>query len=336
MEASTRNLDIDLVKHVYREKTYIVRNKGMEFFEGSTFEDLKKDCGADELKLLDIPELLTEELKVLIDVSDTFYHFFTETLPLIVKLHRVDPSIRFVLYVRKSWRLETDSFIDVLFDVLEELDAKWTVLDIHHEDFFPACRIRNFLRTDPSVFNFHASTSLADISRAALLLQQKYLGSVDTTPWRKIYIPYSPKNPTGFGSVYIKNGSYRDDARMNDEWKIQQYFLDAGYEVIMTKQEFEAGGIAEQIRFMSEVAVLASISSSGLTNMLFMQPGGKVVELAAEVVVPSHTGPDGLVRTKQSVPPYYQLSFGMGHTHVMVPTNRDPDVAIERLKKVEV
>jgi hypothetical protein len=302
------------------------------FLAEPTIEDLINTCGTDQntLKILDIPELDSDELKVLFYVHDKFYHFFADTLPFLLKLYNLDPKIRFVLYIKKSEHINSEPFLEVLFEVLEHLDAKWTVLESVYEDqFFPVCKIRNFIQTDERVFNLHGAISLKDTARGVELLKSKYLSELEVkAPWRKIYIPI--QTSSDFGDVYAEGGSYIDDARMYDPEKLEQYFVDSGYDVVVPERDFSS--IAEQMKFMSEVKVLASVSSSSLTNAIFMAPGGVVIEVAAEIVVPNVVGTDGRVRTKQEIPlEFYKLSFGMGHTHIMVPTNRDANVAILKL-----
>lgn len=335
MEASTRNLDIDISAHLITDTKFVVRNSSdSAFVAGDSIDSLKDACSLDELNLVDVPELLSDELKVLIYVHDKFYHFFVDSLPFILKLHKLYPDARFVLYIKRSKQINSEPFLHVMFELLEELKIKYNVFNFKYEDkSSDACLMKNFVRTDETVFNVHAALTLQDLVETSNLLKRKY---VDETiePWRKVYIPFAGGSED-FGDVYVEDGSYPNDIRMHDELKLQTYFRSIGYEIVTPERDFS--GIAEQVRFMSEVSLLCSVSSSALTNSLFMQPGGKIVELAAEVVVPSGVRDDGYVKTSQSIPlEYYPLSFAMGHSHLMVPTNRDADATISRLANLKV
>lgn len=335
MEASTRDINTDIFHYLVKEETYLVRNNhDSTFVMHEVFSGLKQHCSVKHLDLIDLPEVAPDELKAVVYVHDKFYHFFVESLPLILKLHKINPNIKFILYIKTSKDINSQPFLDVLFDVLKDLNIKYVVVSSTSEDkFFPACRISNFIRTDETVFNLHSELSLKDVDYAMSILKKKYLDVEleNKEPFRRVYLAMG-NTAREFGDVYTSDGSYGDDARIYDEHKLREHFLDAGYEVFMPEEKFST--IAEQISYMSEVAVLASVSSSALTNSLFMKPGGQVIEIVAEVVVPSGIDSQGYVKTKQAIPAEYSpLSFLMGHTHLMVPTNRDADVALERLKK---
>lgn len=337
MEASTRNTKIDLSRYLIKDEKYIVNSSVLAtFLMGNTFEHLQNMCADQRADSpltsspSDVIELAPEGLKAVIDVHDKFYHFFAETFPLILKVHRLYPDITFILYIKQLKHIKSDTFLEVLFDCLDSLGVKY--IDVRtpsEEEYSPVYKISNFLTTDKTWRDIHATLTLKDIEYAASYLKSRYI--VDTEkvkPFRRVYL--SGKFSTEiFGWVDTDN-SYRNDVRLYKEEKLRKFFMDAGYEYVNPEQKFST--IAEQIRFMSEVSVLASVSSSGLTNALFMQPGGKVIEVVAEIVVPK--GPNGpFVSTRQSIPfEYHPLSFIMGHTHLMIPTNRDADVAIEKLK----
>jgi hypothetical protein len=338
MEASTRYINTDLSRYLVKEDTYLVRNNhDSTFVMHEVFGGLKQHCSVNHLDLIDLPGVTPDELKAVVYVHDKFYHFFVESLPLILKLHKIDKKIKFILYIKMSEDINSQPFLDVLFDVLKDLEVKYLVVNSTSKDkFFPACKISNFIRTDETVFNLHSELSLKDVEYAMSVLKKKYLDVEleSREPFRKIYLAMG-SSAKEFGDVYTSDGSYGDDARMNDEHKLQEHFLAAGYEVFMSEEKFAT--IPEQIKYMSEVAVLASVSSSALTNSLFMKPGGQVIEIVAEVVVPSGVDDKGYVKTRQAIPAEYSpLSFLMGHTHLMIPTNRDADLAIKKLKAAGV
>jgi len=83
---------------------------------------------------------------------------------------------------------------------------------------------------------------------------------------------------------------------------------------------------------MTEVKTLVSLTSSGLTNMIFMQTGQTVVEIQAEIVLHIHQEQSRQETLLQRLHPFYQvLSYMRDHVIVSVPSNRDPNKVIETL-----
>jgi hypothetical protein len=192
-------------------------------------------------------------------------------------------------------------------------------------------KIKNFITTDRRWFDYHRALTLLDVEAAVSCLKYLYLSEpVRAKPFRKVYLKRLP-SPEVIGSVYTEDGSYPNDVRMYDEDKLVEFFVDNGYEIVIPEEKFES--LAEQINYMSEVDTLAAVSSSGLINSLFMQPGQKVIEILAEIVNINYLREDGLLTTTQGLPmEYYPLSFLLGHSHIMISTKRDASVAIRKLE----
>jgi hypothetical protein len=258
-----------------------------------------------------------------------------DAIPLILKIYKIHPDAKFVLYLRGDTNSEkTNIFHQCLLEVLEELGADYFIiyngLSNNHS---PVYKISNFIYLDHTKFNIHDALSLLDIKDTVDFLKAKYLEpNKAKVGGKKVYLT-RPRIEHDFGAeVFSEDGSYANDVRIYEEPKLKDYFLNKGYELLLPETKFTSFG--EQIRYMSEVEVLAAVSSSGLTNCLFMEPGSQVIEILAEVVTARSIRPDGQLSTNQKLPAeYFPLSFLMGHNHLMIPTNRSADVAIERLRR---
>lgn len=339
MEASTRVKKIDLSRYLTEETKYVVQYKGDLFFDGESLDELLTVChteapGSEPVFVVrSHDELLSDELKVLICIEDRMYHFLADHLPLIYKLYRLNPDIRFVLYINKSIKeLDVNIFQDCLFDVLHSLDAKYTVIENDPDsDYSPVYKIANYITTDQRVFGHNQNLSLLDVRDAINYVKDLYLSDIEPVePFRKIYLARTFSDRE-LGSIRSTDDGYTDDIRMYEEEALSNYFKEAGLEIVYPELRFK--NLRDQIQFMSEVKTLVAVTASGLSNGLFMKPGQKIIEILAEVVTVRTLDEEGYVVLDQILPSEYQpLSFLMGHTHVMVSTFRDPYKAIEEFE----
>lgn len=75
----------------------------------------------------------------------------------------------------------------------------------------------------------------------------------------------------------INKLDFTDDFRIDDEVKLEGLMESLGFEIVYTGR-FKS--IEEQIKFFDQVGIVVALSGSGLTNLLFMREGTKVVELS--------------------------------------------------------
>lgn len=341
MELSTRDGRFSLDDFIVYDARQVIQYGGSRFVVANFVEELevlsREEIGVELNKRLleDSTELCSSnELKVLIHVSDRMYHVLLDTIPLVVKIHKLHPEARFVFYLRGNpGAEETNMFHKCLIDVLEELGASYFLIyNEYGTPHSPVYKVTNFICLDHVKYNIHDAISLLDVKAAVDLIKRMYVKSEGLVPNKKVYLT-RPDMPKTFykQTVFTDDGSYPDDLRIYEEEKLKEYFLGQGYEIVTPEKKFQS--FAEQVQFMSEVSELAAVSCSGLTNSLFMQPNGKVIEIMAEVVTEKYVLPDGRLATNQMLPTeYFPLSFIMGHTHRMIPTNRDSDVAIQKLR----
>jgi capsular polysaccharide biosynthesis protein len=74
-----------------------------------------------------------------------------------------------------------------------------------------------------------------------------------------------------------------NDNRLDNEEVLEQYFESLGYEIVCPD---DFNSFQEQLNYMYSVKKLVSVSGSGLTNSLFMQPSQTVVELVTPLCIP--------------------------------------------------
>jgi hypothetical protein len=344
MEPSTRTLKIDIAGLIEREPAYITTfHEFGRFIVSDTLENLRtidsgnSDKADAEFFVSTSEDMVSEEVKVLIPVEDTFYHFFIDSLPALLKLHKQDPSILFVLYLQKARPNPAyEKFLSLLFRILDSINIKYKLIPtVVGMDFAPVYRISNYVLIDQRI-NIHEVLTFVDIQYSVALAfkaarDDKWDEADLDPPFRKIYLTRGGKGGN-LGPIPEDYEFYRDDLRMYEEEKLEKFFSDLGYEIVDPETKFDS--IMEQIFYMREVKTLVSVTCSGLANMIFMQPGQTIIELQAELVqIPANATGNKLI-PKQNLHNFYQpLSFMGEHTYIGVPSRRDPEKVIEILSK---
>jgi hypothetical protein len=346
MEESTRHITIGDLKNLdpfSADEAYITTHQIFEDFSiAKSLETLRlslhnpdpTNLSDEELELVDTDELVSDQIKVLIYVQDTVYHFFIDSLAMILKIHKENPDVKFVLYLQKARYSESiDNFYKLMHIVLDGEGVDYiTIPTVSGKDYTPVYRFNNYLCFD-SRFDIHHVLSFLDVEYMAdivLKYSRKHMNVTDPVePFRKLYVCRGEKSPD-LGPIANDYLDYRDDVRMNDHWKIEEFFASLGYDTFRPEKQFDS--IMEQIVYMSEVKTLVSITSSGLSNMIFMQPNQMVIELMAELVQVTRFDNYSFVYPDQKLHNFYSaLSFMRQHTYISIPSHRDPDKVIKTL-----
>jgi hypothetical protein len=349
MEESTRKLSVDLTNMVYKQESYITTHQLFEEFSiANSLEDLAMCLHSPnsigtrgiELDFVDTDEMISDETKVIMYVQDTIYHFFIDSLALILKIHKEHPGTQFVLYLQKArYSKSIDDFYKLLFIVLDGEGIKYkTVSTTSEKDYAPVYKFNNYVCIDRNVtvrnrWLRHHLISFLDVKHMADIVikhSKKYMNVAESVePFRKLYISRE-SSPADLGPVVEGYPDYKDDKRMNDLWKLEEFFVSMGYDAFRPEKQFSS--IMEQIVYMTEVKTLASITSSGLANMIFMQPNQTIIEIQAELVQAIRFDDDTYVYPEQRLHNHYStLAFMQEHTYTSIPSRRDPDKVIQAI-----
>jgi hypothetical protein len=344
VRASTTELDFDIWAHLNKEPAYITTTPLLGlFYKGATTEELLQDFSADknttDLSLLvsTSEDMNTGEVKVLVSVAEEFYHFFVDTLPLILKIHRGNSGVRFVLYLQRvEYNKQYEDFLVLLFGILDGEGVKYTsVSTVADQDFAPVYLFSNYIAIDKRTFDINDIVTMVDVKYAAsVAVLYSNIEDIDPAlerePTKKVYLSRGGRGGYS-GSIDAEYKYFQDDLRMHNESELEAFFSERGYEIIEPETKFKT--IMEQIDYMRQVKTLVSVTSSGLTNMLFMKPNQTVIEIQVEVV-DNEKGVelDGRPEFIQRLHPFYQvLSFIGDHTFLSLPSRRDPQAVIDKI-----
>lgn len=344
MEPSTRELKLDLDRLIHREPAYVTTfHEFGNFIAGDTVEKLNveffrdRDSCNTEFFISTSEEMLSPEVKVLIPIEDTFYHFFIDSLPALVKIHKQAPDALFVLYLQRARPNPSyEKFLDLLFRILGSTDIKYKLIStVVGMDFAPTYKFDNYILIDHKI-NIHEILTFVDIEYAIDVAfkcarDDKGEGGEMASPFRKVYLTRGGKGGD-IGPIAENYEFYKDDLRMYEEEKLEKFFADLGYEIVEPETKFDS--IMEQMAYMREVKTLVAVTCSGLANMIFMQKGQTVIELQAELVqVVGAMDPDNII-PKQNLHNFYQpLSFMGDHVYLGIASRRDAEKVIETLTR---
>lgn len=141
-------------------------------------------------------------------------------------------------------------------------------------------------------------------------------------PFRNVYVSRRKREELS-SKVEIdeaKGMFFNKDERIDDHESIEKYFIDLGYEIVYS-EKFKS--FQDQLDYFYETKTIASLSGSGLTNAVFMQPGGTLIEIVSPLVttVPPPYGPKDITNPfyVQEVHNFYKMvAFYMNHYYLAV------------------
>jgi len=344
MEPSTRKLRALSYAAQHDTKYVTTLHESHYFNTGNTREELivgngLENCPPTELDL----DFVSDDIKFMFKVDNVFYHFFIDSLPVILKLHREHPDYLILLYLQTALMTPlSHQIIDLLKVVLDGEGVKYKFIDrVPGYDYARIMKINNFAIADP-YFSGNNSTSFHDVKYAIDLVvkySKKVLGLENkvSTPHKKVFI--TGKSTTTFELVLSDiegYDGYLDDERMYDREKLEEFFAGKGYEIIDPAKAFDS--LFHQVLYFQEVETLAAVTCSGLANMVFMHPGQKVLEIQAELVqnVPVGNGMSGSKPLQGVHTMYSMLSFMKDHLLFSIPSHRAPEPIIKRLESSEI
>ena len=205
------------------------------------------------LKDKNILNLVDKDNKALVHLDGDFFPFLFQDIPGILYLYSRIKYRNFKIYI---YTLKEDSpnytnLKHFLIKYLTDINVKFEFLK---KKEFDGIAINNFVNIESSFDPFSA--------RLINSKTRKYLKSYTRIPFKKVFVARDKALPQ----------------RIDGDEKIKNFFMESGFEIIYPEQ-FES--FIDQINYFSECKVIAGISGSGLSNCIFMKPGGIMIELSS-------------------------------------------------------
>lgn len=114
---------------------------------------------------------------------------------------------------------------------------------------------------------------------------KEFVTNKDIKPYKNVFVSRAKREHGGLlGEIKeAETLSVNKDVRLDDHDGAEKYFADLGYEIVHSEffKTFQ-----EQLDYFYSVKTIASVSGSGLTNAVFMQPGiTTMIEIVTPLVV---------------------------------------------------
>ena len=313
--SGTSHICLELVSHdFYYESLEEIQSKTIHNFRLESSDLLK-----------------STSIKYLIRLDDPFFHVIYDSLTLVLALHRLDHSGIFILYRPRIESESTRKIYDYFEELFESKNISYLMLYPARDElidkmgyYSPVIETFNYIDIISYLNDNDIKFTLDDYlfaSREVLA----HLGPNTDAPHRRVYLSRSHIDHRQYETRDGHVG-YRDDVRLENEELLEDFFRSNGYEIVVPEHKFNT--FREQLEYMRSVKVLASVTSSGITNALFMEDGQTVIEIVAELVFPG----EDLTTEQTLFGTYIQTSYEKLHTHVCIPSRRDPKPVIKTLE----
>lgn len=243
---------------------------GMRFFAFNDKNIKRGFVSSDNLKTL---SLIDGKNKILTSVTSSVYHFLCEDVHHILlaatgEYKELEIIINISNIRDKIADLTKMNLFNVFFKTLTDKGVKFRLVDF---DEFDVINVDNFFVMQAGFSSLDRFNMLHDYFSI-------HLDYPDENPFRKVYVSrrkVGSPNKTVYRDEF---GNFNDISldRVDDEEQLENIFKSFGFEIVYPE---DFSDFIEQLNFFNSVKTIASLTSAGLSNMSFMQPGGNVVEI---------------------------------------------------------
>ena len=217
----------------------------------------------------------SDQTKMIMRLPISFYHCMHDFLGTVFHIFELDPDTLFIIDVSIPNRTPvTHKVNEFCFKLLDYHNVNYEKVDLTKGS---SVNIDNFYIRTQRVVDHNASNIL-------MKYIMPFIKNQDVKPFRKVYL--SRKGLTNYknkqyGEEFSKKLTRNTYNRIDDEEKLENFFLDNGFEV-MIPEDFDS--FEDQLNYFYEVDTIVGITGGGLTNVMFMQPGGTVIELMTTLI----------------------------------------------------
>lgn len=256
--------------------------------------------------------LLSDRKKVVINILDGFYPYMVVFLNSVMHFYSEEKNrdCDLVLINVSHERMENSQpYKKFIVQYLEDASIPYRLIERADFDFL---NIDNFTRM-PMAPEYLASDNIYS--------ETKRYAQEDADN-KKVFV--SRKNsPREFSPL---------ERRCNDHDSLEEHFSNLGFEIVYAEDFLD---FRDQIKYFSNVSVLAGLTGAGLTNSIFMKPGSRVIELFSKVSW-DHT-PDIInpARVILELHHYYRIiSFFKEHRMLTIPFSPDSKITESMLTTI--
>ena len=260
LDKNTNNIFVNLSNKNYRQVT-----EDMVFSEAEAFGEYLN--------------LISDQDKVLIPLTDSFYHFWHDEVGIILTYHNYDKNIKIVIDEGRYDGSVSSGMIKFLFKALDYHKVNYVKINSKSLDGFLINNLISIPRNPALRFNI--PETLYDFFKP-------FIKNPDNQPYRKAYFSRSALPDRDFSETMTDEEQFfpyhlHHDNRIDSHKKIEDFFRSKGFEIVVPEKDFES--FEDQLNYVYTVKTFASLTSSGLTNTAFMQPNQTVIELVTPLLM---------------------------------------------------
>jgi hypothetical protein len=257
--------------------------------------------------------LIDGKPKLIVSIVYSFYHAVLDSMSAILYALEKHPNHNVVIDVSDIWGAlygEGSSW-DIFNTFVETLRENGTEVNLVRLKKYDVIYIDNFCIVDFVYETGKKSNLVYDF------FKQK-VTNPDALPNKSVFV--SRRFSGDREDVDAEGLSYPNDRRMDDHIALENYFADLGYEIIHAER---FNSFQEQLDYFYSAKTIVGITGSGLTNAVFMQPGGTMFEIVTPMVVTVPFPGESKDITKpffvQEVHNFYKnIAYYQNHTFVCV------------------
>lgn len=268
----------------------------------------------DEPMLVD---LISDQPKVLVYTNLSYYHHYHDNFAEFLSQYEITPDAKFLVDITHiKNKNPLPEFLRILFKFMNDNKVDYRPIDVDKTNKF---NINNLYYRNPDC----ESHAINNAPKRLYKFSQEYVKDKNAPATKKVFL--SRKNYRGRDLEPIIKGRlpYQNDDRIDNEELLADYFESLGFE-INVPDEFD--NFEDQMNYFYQAKMIASTTSSGLTNACFMRPGSTVVEILTPLISFSNLG-NGLSRPMSQGQEeihhfYHAMSLQGDHFHVSIPNER--------------
>lgn len=247
-------------------------------------------------------DFVSEEPKVFVRGRVEFFHLLFDTFSIILQEYNKNKDTLFIINFEHT-KTVTEPAWHFFMQLLTNKGVKFQTVQITMKN---PLRINNFkyFKEYPLLVS-----SVHNISNELLPFLSKEPATKKVFLSRKKFRT-NRSDIAFFANEDLSNFTFKNDIRLDSEDVVAHYFESMGFEIICPE---DFVNMEDQIKFFSTVKTLASVTSAGIANCIFMPKNSKVIELTVPLIV-------GGTESVHDV--YHGISFAKFHKYISIPSMR--------------
>lgn len=284
---------------------YEIISEAKSFMVGFSLEKTRLGDPKESLR-----SFYSDSPKVFLKFPRSFYHCMYDFMGTVFHLYELDKDILFIIDSEEAKRSPSSKkSVDFCISVLNYHGIKHEEVNLRG---VKEINIDNFYIKGSNHLDHNASNSVFNYFLP-------FIKDKDIKPSKNVYISRSYINQIKkkfYGDGLNSRLSRQEYSRIKNEDSLENYFVEHGFEIVIP-ENFET--FEDQLNFFYQVKTAVAVTGGGLTNTMFMQEGGTVVELMTTLITETNASKQqgkSLEFEEAQHHFYHSIAFNKKHTYV--------------------